>query len=189
MRPLPFLSLAVTAVFAGIAWRRRGEFRVRPYFHWFLYLHLAAVGLHQFEEYGWPGGFRDAFAGVFGDAAAAAIVPSSTELELLNVFVLTTVFGLWGWAGTRVPWIGLGLLSLNLSNGFFHLVASVTRLVYVPGAVTGTLLYLPLGLLAIRHAVRNDDVDAPRLLLAFFLGTLLSFAPFLHLWALLALRS
>lgn len=179
---LPFISLAVAVFFAQLAWRRRKTFDSRPYFFWFLYLHLAAVGLHQFEEYGWPGGFRDAFASVFDNARAASVVPSTTALEALNVFGLLTGFGLVGWLGTRVIGIGLGLLFVNFSNGFFHLVYSVTHLTYVPGVVTGTLLYFPLGLLATRYAVLRNDINASKLLLAFFLGTALSFAPFIEVW-------
>jgi hypothetical protein len=81
--------------------------------------------------------------------------------------------------------------NLNLGssgNGYFHLVYSVTQMAYLPGAVTGTLLYLPLGLLAARHAVRNDDIDGPRLLAAFARGTIASFLPFIHVWIAHALR-
>jgi hypothetical protein len=182
LRWIPFFSLAVAICFALIAWVRRKDFGTRPYFHWFIYLHLAAVGLHQFEEYGWPGGFRDIFAAVFSIDTAAALVPSTTSLEILNAFGLTTIFGLIGWMGTRWTGVGLGLLFLNFSNGYFHLVYAVTKMAYMPGVVTGTVLYLPLGLLATRHAVRHDDVGGPGLLLAFALGTAASFLPFLHIW-------
>ena len=184
MSGFPFISLGIAVTFAALAWHRRSDFAQRPYFHWFLYLHLAAVGLHQFEEYGWPGGFRDSFVAVFGTPEAKALVPSELTLEIANAFGLTLLFGLVGWLGTRVVWIGLALLFTNFGNGFFHLVHSVIHLQYVPGVVTGTLLYLPLSLLATRHALLRGDVDATRLLLAFVLGTAASFAPFIHVWLL-----
>ena len=58
---------------AVIAWRRRGEFSSRPYEHRLVYLNLAAVGLHQFKEYGWPGGFRGVFTGIFPFAEANSL--------------------------------------------------------------------------------------------------------------------
>ena len=184
MSVFPVISLAVAIVFAALAWRNRNEFALRPYFHWFLYLHMAAVGLHQFEEYGWPGGFRDSFVAVFATPQAQDLVPSTRTLEIANAFGFTLLFGVVGWLGTRVIWVGLALLFTNFGNGFFHLVHSVIHMQYVPGVVTGTLLYLPLALLAMRHAVEHKDVDAGRLLLAFALGTAASFAPFLHVWLL-----
>jgi hypothetical protein len=87
-RLIPCISLAIAAGCALVAWKRRDEFAARPYFHWFIYLPLTAVGLHQFEEYGWPGGFRNAYVGVFPFAAADALVPSLLVLELFNSFGL-----------------------------------------------------------------------------------------------------
>lgn len=189
MRFIPFISLAVAIFFALLAWKRREEFATRPYFHWFIYLHLAAVGLHQFEEYGWPGGFRDVFVSVFNIDTADALVPSTFSLEILNAFGFTTIFGLIGWLGTRVTWIGLGLLFVNFGNGFFHLVYSITQMVYIPGAATGTVLYLPLGLFAARHAIKNNDIGGPGLLAAFTVGTAASFLPFVHVWIAHGLRN
>ncbi|HAD03461.1 MAG: hypothetical protein A2091_05875 [Desulfuromonadales bacterium GWD2_61_12] len=91
MTHLPFISLLVAATFAIIAWRKRSAFKAKPYFHWFIYLHLTAVGLHQFEEYGWPGHFRAAFVGVFGSEQAATLVPPEVALELLNAFGFTVI--------------------------------------------------------------------------------------------------
>lgn len=182
MSPLPFVSLAVSAACLALAWQQRAAFTRTPYVFWFIYLHLAAVGLHQFEEYGWPGGFREAFVAVFQSARAEALVPSLRALEVLNAFGFTLLFGAVGWLGTRVAWIGLTLLFVNSGNGFFHLVYSVTQMDYLPGAVTGTLLYMPLALLATRHALLNGDVTATQLLRAFAIGTAVSFAPFLHVW-------
>ena len=184
MPTLPFISLFVAAMFATIAWRKRCEFATRPYFHWFVYLHLAAVGLHQFEEYGWPGNFRNAFVGVFGIEQAASLVPPEVTLELLNAFGFTVLFGMLGLLGTRVIWVGLALLFVNFGNGFFHLIYSVTQMTYMPGAITGTVLYLPLGLFATKYAVTHGHVDDRKLLLAFALGTAASFLPFIHVWLL-----
>lgn len=186
---LPILSLVCAVGFAALAWWRHGDFASSPYRHWFLYLHLSAVGLHQFEEYGRPGGFRDAFVSVFGFPQAAMLVPSAHELELLNTFGLVLVFGLIGWVGTRVVWVGLGLLYVKFSNGFFHLLHSVTHMTYLPGAVTGALLYLPLGLLSTRFVLLRGDIDAKRLLFAFALGTSASFLPFIQVWMLHWIRS
>ncbi len=180
MRIIPFISLASGLFFLFLAWKRRSRFKTEPYFHWFIFLHLAAAGFHQFEEYGFPGGFRDFFVSVFNIDSADSIIPPVTSLELFNAFILTGVFGLTGWIGTRIRWIGIALLFMNMSNGYFHLTYSITRFVYVPGVITGTLLYMPLALLAVRYAVKNNDISAGKLIIAFTAGSAASFAPFFH---------
>ena len=182
MRLIPFISLLIAIVFSAVAWQQRNKFITSPYRHWFVYLHLAAVGLHQFEEYGWPGGFRAAFVAVFNMDRAGALIPSTMALEFLNAFGFTIIFGLIGWLGTRIIWVGLALLFVNFSNGFFHLVYTVTKMAYIPGVVTATLLYMPLGLFATRHTVKHNDIDGAHLLQAFAIGTLTSFLPFIHVW-------
>jgi hypothetical protein len=177
------LSLLVALTCAALAWSKRARFRADPYLFYFLLLHLAAVGLHQFEEYVWPGGFRDFFVSVFvAVPTAEQIVPSARALEVLNVFGFLPLFFVWGWLGRRRPWLGLALLFTNFGNGWFHLTYAVTRFSYNPGVVTGTLLYLPLAVLALRHAVRAGDVGTRQLLGAFALGAAVSFVPFLQVW-------
>ncbi len=189
MRAVPFISLAIALFFLAAAWIRRKEFSNKPYFHWFIYFNMTAVGLHQFEEYGWPGNFREAFIGVFNNAGIIPAVPSVLSLELLNAFGLMLVFGLIGWYGTRVKWIGLLLLFINFSNGFFHLVYSVTQMTYLPGVITGTLLYLPLGLLAAGYALVHRDVSRYWILIAFYTGTFAGFLPFIHVWLMHSLKN
>jgi hypothetical protein len=186
--PFPLVSLAIAVGAALLAWRQRGDFAAHPWSHWFVYLNLAAVGLHQFEEYGWPGGFRDAFVAVFGDPAAAAVVPPSGVLAAGNAFGFTLLFGALGLLGTRVVWIGVATLSIHAANGLFHLGWSASHGTYVPGAVTGTLLYLPLAILAARFALARGAVGPGRLALAAGTGAIVSLAPFAHVLLAIALR-
>lgn len=184
MSGIPFISLGVAGAFSFVARKQRSQFSIRPYFFWFVYFHMAAVGLHQFEEYGFPGDFRSAFVNLFGAPRTSTLMPSVMDLELFNAFVLTLVFFLLGLLGTRLIWVGLALLFVNFGNGFFHLIQSVIQMSYVPGAVTGTLLYMPLGMLSVFYAVERQDIDRKHLLLAFAVGTAGSLIPFIHVWML-----
>jgi len=181
---VPPISLLIAITSSVMAWKKRAEFESRPYFFWFVCFQLAAIGFHEFEEYGFPGHFREAFVGMFDTEKANELVPSVATLEILNSLVLINVFWVVGWVGTRIIWIGLAVLFINFGNGFFHLIESVIHMKYVPGAVTGTLLYIPLALLATHFAVARGDVNRGRLLLAFSVGTAASFIPFLHIWLL-----
>ena len=48
-------------------------------------------------------------------------------------------------------WVGF----LMLANGVFHLVGTIVHARYCPGVVTGTLLYLPFGVLLLRKVIRD----------------------------------
>lgn len=53
-------------------------------------------------------------------------------------------------------WVGF----LMLANGAFHLVGTIAHARYCPGVVTGTLLYLPYGVLLLRQVVRDLGLSA-----------------------------
>ena len=48
-------------------------------------------------------------------------------------------------------WVGF----LLIANGMFHVVGTIAHERYCPGVVTGTLLYLPYGVLLLRKIVRD----------------------------------
>lgn len=52
-------------------------------------------------------------------------------------------------------WVGF----LMLANGIFHLVGAIAHARYCPGVVTGTLLYLPYGVLLLRKISRDLEVQ------------------------------
>jgi hypothetical protein len=75
-----------------------------------------------------------------------------TVTVLIVVLVLAAPDPLSGVA--LAAWVGF----LMLANGAFHLVATAAHERYAPGVVTGTLLYLPYGVLVLRQVVRDLKV-------------------------------
>jgi len=65
-------------------------------------------------------------------------------------------------------WVGF----LMLANGLFHVVGTVAHGRYCPGVVTGTLLYLPYGVLLLRRMVRDLELRPRMVLGAGALGAL-----------------
>jgi hypothetical protein len=51
-------------------------------------------------------------------------------------------------------WVGF----LMLANGVLHIVGTIAHARYCPGVVTGTLLYLPYGVLLLRKTVRDLEL-------------------------------
>jgi len=51
-------------------------------------------------------------------------------------------------------WVGF----LMLANGLFHLVGTIAHARYCPGVITGTVLYIPFGILLLRRIIRDLDL-------------------------------
>lgn len=123
---------------------------------------------HMAEEYGAGEGFPQWFSRAF-DARF-----SNDDFIALNslAFVLMTL-GAWqasrrrAVASVYLPALG----TLIAVNALAHLVGSLVTARYSPGAVTGALLWLPLGLLTLRAEARREPRG--RLLAAMALGLLL----------------
>ena len=120
---------------------------------------------HIIEEY--YGGFYHWIARLIG----AELSPS----QFLN---LNTFFWLVMAAGTLaamlVPflrWLALMFAAMVTINGSAHLIGSIVTTSYSPGVITGTLLWLPLGVYTLRLAYRN--LGRAQFILVILLGTVL----------------
>ncbi|SRR6266498_4626942 len=109
---------------------------------WLLWAPLTAACLHIFEEFAWPGGFPSWYRRYRHDAASV----KPRFLVIINALLLFGCFE-GALAGHNVVGAAylLTLTAVLFSNGCWHLWASYISHCYSPGMITGTLLYLPLG--------------------------------------------
>jgi Protein of unknown function with HXXEE motif len=113
---------------------------------WWLMALPASYAAHLGEE--WWGG--EGFASWTGRVVGTPV--SETRFIVVNsiaapLFVVGTVLAItkpW-WA-----WFGVTFGTIVLINGLLHVLGSVGTASYSPGVVTGTALYLPLGIIALR---------------------------------------
>lgn len=105
---------------------------------------LAAATAHIIEEFGWPGGFT-AWYRKYRPEIASSI--SRPFLFWINAALLFGCFSVGVDGPTRFgPPFFVVMIALLATNGLFHLRAVVRTRSYSPGVVTGTLLYIPLGI-------------------------------------------
>lgn len=97
----------------------------------------------MFEEFVWPGGFQRWYRKYRGNAKSA----NRPFLIIVNVGLLITLFeaALAGRSPVGAPLL-LTFSAILFSNGCWHLWASYRSHSYAPGAISGTLLYLPLAI-------------------------------------------
>jgi Protein of unknown function with HXXEE motif len=114
---------------------------------------LGASCAHVVEEYFWPGGFLEAAKEVAPEQFENAPMPiivgvnASMILGCLNGALLRK----------RFPPFGLTMASLLFANAIIHTLGTIRMKKYMPGLVTGLVLYVPLSVKAF-----SDYKKSPR---------------------------
>jgi len=162
------IGAAVLAV-AAFTWPWAAD---NPRWLWFLVLAIPVLVLHEFEENGFPGGFRRWF-NLDICLSPDAESPLTKKQLALNHMPLMVVYPVVAFVGARWPWFGLAGIYALVADGFLHLSATGITRRYSPGTATGLLLYMPLGVFATWYLVAGGDVSPAGLLAAVLLGSIL----------------
>ena len=108
------------------------------------WLFPATYVAHILEE--WFGGFVAWFARVTGEG-----LTEGTFLRLNFAALAGMTLGVWlARRFGRMRWLLVGFGAVTAVNGAAHVAASLATRSYSPGVVSGALLWLPLGFVAIR---------------------------------------
>lgn len=119
---------------------------------WWPLLLPAAYLIHLAEEW-WGGvGFAAWTANALGRPVSETrfLVINGIALPILTVCTLIAV------RSRSFRWFVISFGTLVLVNGILHLLGSLVTASYSPGVVSGSLVYLPLGALALRDG-RTDE--------------------------------
>ena len=137
------VGLAWAAI--AIAWALLGSV---PTVQMILLLNFAALMLHQFEEYGWPGGFP----WIHNQVVMASEGPVDRYPLNQNSALFINVVG---WAFCLVPalfpdqlWLGLAMVLFTIGQLVYHGVVTNRKFksLYNPGLAAVVLLHIPLGI-------------------------------------------
>ncbi len=143
--------------------------------NWFLqniyFILLGSVILHLTEEFLYPGGFADEFKSF---VMKLGLMINNYQIVIINILFLSLVLFV-VFFGNNYPLIGLSAVFLAMLNGVAHIIQTINLKRYFPGVVTGTLLYLPAGILAIAYS----DVEFQRKIIALFIAGVFHLIPFL----------
>ncbi|MFH1641038.1 MAG: HXXEE domain-containing protein [Candidatus Omnitrophota bacterium] len=136
------LALFIIAIL--IVWRRFDP-KVNI-FQWLFWLHLPLLMLHEFEEYIFPGGFKE----FFNTKTLFALPKPHSNVPLGNPMIFIINIGAWvliiigALLANIAPWFGAMMVVFELINvvghgGLFQLRYRG----YNPGFITATFLLLP----------------------------------------------
>lgn len=110
-------------------------------------LNFIAMLLHQFEEYGWPGGFPGLANGVLFKSSKPDRFPLSALTASVNNFCLSYVMYGIAAAFPSAGWLGIAGALLGFGQVFAHgwMENRALKSLYNPGLATAIFLFLPIG--------------------------------------------
>ena len=111
---------------------------------WVFPAFVVAAVIHVVEEYVFPGGFSDTLKRL--RPGFAPFITTRFAVIINALFIVLCIAGTV--VGSRNLVFSLSVASLLFFNGLVHSVATLVKKRYVPGVISGVILYLPLSLFA-----------------------------------------
>ena len=142
-------------------------------FEWFYWLSLPLYMIHQFEEYVYPGGFKEELNKVLLKENVSSEILTDKAALVVNlgfIWILTPVLIVLGAISIVFPVI---LMTLVAFNGFIHLVVSIRFKRYNPGLIASLIFNIPLGVYVLIGLSLNSLVSGIELLIGIIIGLIL----------------
>jgi Protein of unknown function with HXXEE motif len=140
-------------------------------YQWLLWLHLPIIMIHEFEEYIFPGGFKNFFntSTIFSPHE----LQDETPVSEAYIFFVNPVL-IWPWAiiGAvfyTLPWIGFSLIIFQfVINNVQHAVLfQLKRKGYNPGLFTTLFVLIPYCTLVTWYVIANNTLTTPDWIFSF----------------------
>lgn len=142
-----------------------------PYTQFILLLNLLALFTHQFEEYQLPGGAPIIINKVVYNESTLANKYPGNAISIMIVNVTAWIIYALAIFLPKIYWLGLGIILFSLFQILGHCVQMPIKLHtwYNPGMLTTILLFLPLGIIYIKHLSRLNELNYKTWIFAFFI--------------------
>ncbi len=130
-----------------------------------LWIHVALLMFHQFEEYVYPGGFKDFYnTQIFQKTRITSAQLSDEGILLANIVVGWTAYIMAAILNISAPAFAVGLLLITIGNGILHTALAIARRKYNPGFITALFAFIPFGIYVIylmsEYMVDGDWIGA-----------------------------
>ncbi|MEM9545867.1 MAG: HXXEE domain-containing protein [Bacteroidota bacterium] len=112
--------------------------------HTVSWLHVVTLLLHQFEEYVYPGGFKEFFnQNIYNRNPIIRFPLNDKGVLFINVVLGWTAYLISAIYGDQLLWLLFGLLGVTLLNGILHTFLFVYQKKYNPGFFTACFVMIP----------------------------------------------
>jgi hypothetical protein len=146
---------------------------MREAMNWIFWAFIVAAVIHIVEEYKYPGGFSDAMKKL--NPRFAPFVTVKFAVVINGLFLLVCLAG--AIVGDKSLVFSLSVASLLLFNALMHIGGTIRMKRYVPGAVSGVLLYLPFSLYVYYLFVNSGQLSLLDGIVSILLGVLYQAVP------------
>jgi hypothetical protein len=118
-------------------------------------LFLITFTLHNIEEVVWLPGWRKDTGKYFSRVSDKAFYITLAGITVIGYLIalLSLFFGR-GIAGFKYVFLGLAVV-MSINSVFPHLTLTIKHRKYAPGTLTGTLLNLPVGIIAVLKGLQG----------------------------------
>ncbi|MFX1480284.1 MAG: HXXEE domain-containing protein [Promethearchaeota archaeon] len=150
-------------------------------FEWLYWLSLPLYMFHQFEEYVYPGGFKEQLNKILNREKGSLEILTDKIVLVVNIgfiWVLTPILIVLNIISIIFPII---LITLVAFNGFTHVIASLILRRYNPGLIISIIANIPLGLYVLIGLGVNGLANSFELSIGIVVGSLLHSALFIFL--------
>ena len=145
------------------------------YIETLIWIHLVTLLLHQFEEYSFPGKFKDFYnSNILNKNPITRFPLNEKGILIVNIVLAWTLYIIASIVGTKVIYLTFGLIGITILNGIMHTIMFVKLKKYNPGLITGALVFIPFGLYfltRLEEYVTNKNLILG--LMIFVVGTIL----------------
>ncbi len=112
-----------------------------------IWIHLATLLLHQFEEYSFPGKFKDFYnSNIFNKNPITKFPLNEKGILIVNIALAWSMYIIALVVGTKIIYLTFGLIAITILNGIMHTVMFVKLKKYNPGLITGAAVLIPFGI-------------------------------------------
>lgn len=140
---------------------------------WIFVGFLIASMLHMVEEFFFPGGFMPVMKRV--NPAIAPFVNVTAAVIINGLQLVLCVFVIF--VGRSNLAFSMSAAALIFINGLMHLGGAVRLKGYVPGVITGSIIYIPLSVYAFYYFAASGELKLNDAFIAVALGVVYQLVP------------
>lgn len=151
---------------------------------WVFFAFLLASMIHMGEEYFYPGGFMEVMKRFNPRFASLVTIPMAVIVNGLQLLLCIIAIAI----GKHTLIFSMSIAGLLFTNSLMHIMGSIRQKGYMPGVVSGALLYLPLSVYAYYLVISSGILSLNGAVVSGILGLLYQAVPISYFGVASALK-